>query len=517
MSRGTTIANNTLLLYVRMLVTMGVGLYTSRVILNSLGISDYGIYNVVGGVVTMFSFLTGSLSTAVSRFLTYSLGKQNINDLRTVFSTSFYSQLALSLIVLLLAEIIAVWFLNTHLNIPAERLEAANWVIQCSIIIFTINIISVPFNAAIIAHERMSAFAYISILEALLKLLVAYSIYTSPFDKLKSYALMLVLVSIIIQFSYALYCKNNFEECRAFKIFDRRLFKEMSDFAGWSLMGNGAYLLNTQGVNIVTNMFFGVTINAARGIADQIKGVIMQFVNNFTTAINPQITKSYASNDTEYLFVLVCKGSKFSYFLLLLFALPILFEAETILKLWLVEYPPYAPVFLRLVLIEQMIDFLGNTTARAVWATGYVKKYYIWVSGLAFLVLPVSYTLFKLGFSPKVSYYVFIVIYCVLIPVRLHILKTLIPTFRPSMFYKEVILPVLLVTLVSFIIPLIVYYHIQGTEGCTVVIILLSMLSVMMSSYFIGLSALEKKQVKTLTINIVMKAKRFFLYNDKKD
>lgn len=355
------IAKNTMLLYVRMLFTMAVTLYTSRILLNELGVEDFGIYNVVGGIVTMFSLLSGSLSASISRFITFELGQENVAKLKTIFSTSVNIQIILSLIIIFIAEIIGVWFLNAKMNIPAERMEAANWVLQCSILTFAVNLISVPYNASIIAHEKMSAFAYISILEVTLKLLVCYCLYISLFDKLISYAVLLLTISIIIRFVYGVYCKRHFDECRYHLILDKELFKRMANFAGWNFFGNGAYLLNTQGINILMNLFFGTTVNAARGIATQVESAVQAFVGNFTTALNPQITKNYAKGNKEYLFELICRGAKYSYFLMFFFVVPIVVETPYILKLWLKIVPDYAVVFTRLTLASSLLLVLGNT------------------------------------------------------------------------------------------------------------------------------------------------------------
>ena len=309
-SRNNTIAKNTFLLYLRSLFGLAVSLYTSRIVLNSLGIDDYGIYNVVGGMVAMFSLLSNSLSTAISRYLTFELGKENIDKLRTIFSSSVVIQTGLALFILLLVEIFGICFLNLYINIPAGRLEAAHWALQCSAITFAVGLISIPYNATIIAHEKMVFFAYISILEQVLKLIVAYLLYISPFDKLKIYAFLLVIVSILIRAIYGMYCKRQFEECNGKIIIDKSFIRQMVDFAGWNFLGAGSGVLMTQGVNILMNLFFTVAVNAARGVATQIEGVVMSFVNNFTTAINPQITKSYASGDREYLFQLIHRGSK---------------------------------------------------------------------------------------------------------------------------------------------------------------------------------------------------------------
>ena len=502
------IAKNSLLLYFRMFISMCVGLYTSRVVLSSLGISDYGIYNVIGGVVTMFSFLTGSLASAISRYLTYSLGKEEMNRLKILFSTSFYTQVALAIIVAIMIEIVGVWFLENKLNIPDGRIEAALWAMQCSIVIFIINMVCVPYNASIIAHEKMTAFAYISIVDVLLKLIVAYALLLSDYDKLKLFSLLLTAVSIINLLSYYIYCRNNFRECKLDLNFDRTIFKDMSGFTGWSLLGNGCALLNTQGVNICTNMFFGVAINAARGIADQVNAFVVNFINNFTTAINPQITKSYATGDYNYLFQLICKGSKISFFLFLLFTIPLVLEADEVLALWLGHYPSKAPIFVRLVLISQMIDFLGNTTARSVWATGKVKKYYLLTSSISFLVLPISYMLFQIGMPPESSYVVFIIIYILLIPIRLYVLHGLIPSFSPKMFFSKVIYPSTIVTISSLIIPCLFYYFYVDDVEKPYIVIIVSLISVLLSSFFLGLSNNEKKYIKDCICIVIGRLKR---------
>ena len=310
------IAKNTLLLYLRMFLTMAVSLYTSRIILNTLGVEDYGINNVVGGIVTMFTVISGSLSASISRFITFELGKDNIQRLKKVFSTGVNIQIGMSVLIVLLAECVGVWFLNTKMNIPPERLGAANWVFQCSILTFVLNLLSVPYNAAIIAHEKMSAFAYISILEVSLKLIIVYMLIISPFDRLKTYAVLFLCVGAIIRFIYGYYCKRHFEECSYYFVYDKPLLKEMTSFAGWNFFGTSAWMLNTQGLNILINMYFGVAFNAARGVATQVDSALKQFINNFTTAVNPQITKSYAQGDLEYVYTLVCSSAKYSAFLM---------------------------------------------------------------------------------------------------------------------------------------------------------------------------------------------------------
>ena len=488
------IAKNTLLLYFRLILTMGVGLFTSRVVLNTLGVEDYGVYNVVGGVVAMFALFTGSLSAAISRFLTYELGKGNVKKLNVVFSTSVTIQVVLAIVVCLLAEIGGVWFLNTHMNIPVDRMNAANWVLQFSILTFAINLVSVPYNAAIIAHEKMSAFAYISILEVILKLVVAYTLYVSPIDKLKTYAILLALVALIIRFVYSIYCNRQFEECHYRFVFDKSLLKQMTGFAGWNLLGSGAYLFNTQGVNIVTNLYFGVAVNAARGVASQAEGIIRQFVTNFTTAINPQITKSYAAGNMGYMYSLVCRGAKFSYFLMFFFAVPFMFETETIMQLWLKNYPPEAPLFLRLSMVGTLFDILANATANAAWATGNVKRYYIIIGGVGCLVFPLSWLAFYLGMDAYASYIAFAIIYLVLVFLKLYIIKGLI-NFPVAEFYRSVFGRIVPVTILSFILPALVYFNMQETLLRTFIVVIVSGISTLYITYRIGMTQTERTKI----------------------
>ena len=504
-SKNKKIAKNTLLLYFRLFITMIIGLFTSRVVLNTLGVSDYGVYNVVAGFVTMFSLLTGSLSAAISRFLTYNLGKGDLKKLQVVFSSSITIMIAMSVIVILLAELFGLWFLNSQLNIPGGRIEAANWVFHFAVISFAINLISVPYNASIISHERMDAYAYISILEVTLKLVIVYMLYVSPFDKLVTYSFLLLVVSIVIRCVYGVYCSKVFAECHYSFVFDKSLLKEMGSFAGWNLMGSGAYLFNTQGVNIVTNIFFSVTTNAARGIANQVEGIAKQFVTNFTTAINPQITKSYATGDINYMHSLICRGAKFSYLLMLFFVVPFMFETETIMRLWLKTYPPEAPLFLRLSMIGTMFDMLGNSTANAAWATGNIKKYYIIIGTVGSLVFPISWICFLFGAPAYSSYIVFAVIYIAVMVLKVYIIKDLV-SFPPRLFYSDVLKPIILTTIMAFIIPEVLYSLITESLFRTILVVLFSLISVGISCYLFGLSGFERNRINnviTARINVI--------------
>ena len=497
-TKSTRIAKNTALLYLRMLLIIIVNIIMSRVVLKLLGIQDYGIYNVVGGTVMMFSLLTASLSTAISRYITYALGQGKENCLKVVFSTSVQIQGFLALFIFVIAEVAGLWFLNTSLNIPEERMYAAQWVFQFSVVVFVARLIGVPFNAAIIAHERMNVFAYISILESILTLSLVLLLSICSFDKLIAYSILLAFVAVVIQILYIYYCRHKFVECKLQRTFDKSLLKEISGFAGWNLMGTGATLFNTQGINIITNILFDVTVNAARGVADQVQSLVLQFVNNFTTAFNPQITKSYAAHEYDYLFKLIYKGAKFSYYLMLIFIVPFMLEIETVLDIWLGEYPSYAPIFIRLSLIASMVDFLGNQIARAVWATGSVKKYYLVTCSVSFLVFPISLLLFKMGMEPYWSYVVFILCYIVLIPLRLNVLHGLIPEFLPKMFYKYVLMVIIPVTILSFTLPTFLFFIIETSIVSSLMIISLSVIWTMICIYIFGMNINEKLFIRSV-------------------
>lgn len=502
------IAKNTLLLYVRMLFTMAVSLFTSRVILNTLGVEDYGINNVVGGIVTMFSVLSGSLSSSISRFITFELGKGNIERLKTIFSTGVNIQLGMSVLIIIIAEAVGIWFLNAKMNIPADRMVAANWVFQCAILTFVLNLLSVPYNAAIIAHEKMSAFAYISVVEVSLKLIIVYMLMISPFDRLETYAVLLLLVGAVIRFIYGYYCKRHFEECTYHFVFDKLVLKEMTGFAGWNFLGNGAYMLNTQGVNILMNLYFGVAVNAARGVATQVDAALKQFVNNFTTAVNPQITKSYAQGDLDYMHKLVCRSAKFSAFLMMFFTVPIILETNTILTIWLKTVPDYAVIFLQWIIISSFMDtVLANSLVTSMFATGKIKRYQIIVTTVGCLVFPLSWIAFKLGFEPQVGYILYFIIYTILLFVRLYLLKDMVKL--PVMMYiREVLYKLVPVIVVGFAIPGILILTMDAGWLRLILVCLLSVLVTAASEYFIGLSNKEKDFVAEKIKLVIGKIKK---------
>lgn len=489
------IAKNTLLLYFRMLFMMVVALYTSRVILNALGVEDFGIYNVVGGVVAMFTVISGSLSAAISRFITYELGKGDQSKLNKIFSASVTIQLLLSLIIVILIESVGVWFLNTKMTIPVDRMAAANWVLQFSIITFVVNLISVPYNAAIIAHEKMSAFAYISILEAMGKLAIAFLIMWSPIDKLIYYAILMCAVAIIVRFTYGHYCKKHFAECTYHFHWDKDILKQMFGFAGWNFIGASSTILRDQGGNIILNMFFGPSVNAARGIANQVNGAITGFVQNFMTALNPQITKSYAYGNYGYMMTLVFQGARLSFYMLLLLSLPVLVNTHYILVIWLKLVPEHAVLFVQLILVFAMCESISNPLITAMLATGKIRNYQIVVGGMQLLNLPISYWCLQCGCIPESILIVAICISLGCLAARLFMLRNMIG-LSIVLYVKDVILNILVVAAISVIIPYILTKYMSESFVTFVIISLLTVTCTIIAEFCVGCSSEERLFIK---------------------
>lgn len=488
------IVKNTLLLYIRMLFGMFVSLYTSRIVLNTLGVEDYGIYNVVGGFVAMFSLISNSLSSATSRFLTFELGQGNLERLKNVFSTSLLIHITLAGIILVLAETLGVWFLNTQMTIPPMRLYAANWMFQASILSFMLGLCCVPYNASIVSHERMGTFAYIGILDILLRLfIVLFIAYSSwHFDRLIVYALLLVLVSISLQCIYLFYCWRNFEECRLRLSFDKSCWKEMSTFAGWNFIGCTAGLLKDQGVNILLNLFVGPILNAARGIASSVNGAVCSFVGNFMTALSPQITKSYASGDHSYMMSLVERGSRFSFYIIFILALPVLFETEFILTFWLKQYPVHTVNFVRLILLLSMCDVLSNTLITLQLATGKIRNYQLAVGGMLLMNFPLSYVCLKSGFPPESTLIVAIIVSICCLVLRLVFLRYMI-RFSIRRYLRNVCLNVLLVTIVAVLVPVLIYIRMPDGWERFILVSLVCILSTGVTAYWIGCTVSERR------------------------
>ncbi|MCM1518486.1 MAG: hypothetical protein NC117_07595 [Pseudoflavonifractor sp.] len=488
------IAKNTMLLYVRMLFLVAVNLYTSRIVLEALGVSDFGIYNVVGGVVAMFALVSGSISAAISRYITYELGTGNKERLALIFSTSVNILLIISAVIVLLAETVGLWFINVKMVFPPGRLAAANWVFQLSIVTFIINLISLPYNATIISHEKMSAFAYISILEAVGKLGIAFLIMLSVPDRLVFYAILMCLLAIIVRIVYMRYCRGHFSECKYRFMIDRPLLGEMFGFAGWNFIGAGSAMLRDQGGNIVINLFYGTVVNAACGIAVQVNNAITGFVTNFMTALNPQITKSYASGDHAYMMTLILHGARLSFYMLLLISLPVLLNTHYLLSLWLTVVPGYATVFVQLILVFAMSESISTPLITATLATGNIRNYQLIVGGLQMLNLPVVYVLLRNGFQPQWVYIVAIIISQLCLAARLFLLRGMI-NLNVRRYMTKVYLNVLVVTLCAIVVPGVVRSLVAEDFVNFVMVTLVCVVFTAISIYYVGCSRDERQFV----------------------
>lgn len=487
-----------------MILLMGISLYTSRVVLQVLGVSDYGIYNVVGGFVSMFSIVSASLSAAISRFLTVELGKGDETQLSKIFSSSVTIQIGLAVIVFILAESIGLWYLNSKMNISADRMVAANWVFQLSLATFAVNLINIPYNSAIVAHEKMGAFAYIGIFDGIAKLVIAFLLFQSPFDSLIYYALLMFAVSLIIRLLYTFYCKRNFTECKYHFYFDKDLLKEMFGFAGWNMIGATAGILRDQGGNVVLNYFLGTAINAARGVSFQVKNAVQSFSTNFMMALNPQITKSYARGDRDYMMSLVFRGARFSYFILLVLSLPIIISAPYLLDLWLVEVPEHSISFVRLVLLFSMSEALSIPLITAMLATGDIRDYQIIVGGLNLLNLPIFIVLLILKVEPESIFITEIVMSQACLAARLILLKKMLG-LKVRKYLKEVYLNVIIVTLLSSILPILLYFILKVNFCSFCIVSVVSVLSVGAVVWFIGFTERERAVFANKIISVLNK------------
>lgn len=498
------IAKNTLLLYVRTLFIMLVTLYTSRIVLNTLGVSDYGIYNVVGGVVAMFGFINSSMSSATQRYITFALGKGDVEQLQKVFSTALQIHILIAGLIVVLGETLGLWFMYTQMQIPANRMDAALWVLQCSIISSVVMIISVPYNADIIAHERMSAFAYISILEAVLKLAIVYALVVSPFDKLIFYAFLILAVQLLIRFCYGHYCNRHFPESRYHHVWDKSMFKEMTGFAGWSMFGNLSGVLFGQGLNMLLNVFFGPIVNAARAVSVQVQNAIQQFVGNFQMALNPQITKTYARGEMDDMHHLMFRSARFSFYLLFFLSLPVLFETDFILTVWLKTVPDNTVIFLRIMICTSLIYTMANPLIVANQATGKVRKYQAVCGSILLMILPVSYICLKLGCPAYAVFVVHFVMESVAQLARMVMLRPLIG-IRIVDYIKNVYVRVVAVVLLSVIVPSIAYKSMDDTVLRFFTVCIACVLSVGTVAYSVGLTNHERVFVWSKVVTMVDK------------
>ncbi|WP_286844666.1 MULTISPECIES: lipopolysaccharide biosynthesis protein [Sphingobacterium] len=501
------VLKNTMLLYIRMLFVMGVSLFTVRIVLKYLGVTDYGIYSVVGGVVMMMAFLSNSMSSATQRFFSFDLGRRDYESLRKTFSTSLFIYILFSLIVLLIAETGGIWFLKNRLTLPADRLDAAIWTFQFSILSFIVSIITIPYNALIVAREKMSTFAYFSVFEVIAKLVIAYILSISVYDRLIVYSFLMFLITSIVFLLFRYFCVRQFSESHIIYVYDRGLLKKLIGFTGWNLFGSIAGVFNNQGANIILNIFFGPAVNGARALSFQLSNSLNQFVTNFMLATRPQITKYYAKGEMSNMMNLVFTSSKFSFFLLMIFGIPILLETHIILQLWLNEVPAFVEIFTKLTIFIALVDSLSYSLMTAAQATGNIKSYQAIVGTLLLLSLPISYVFFELHYPP---YAVMIITLCVSIIAlfaRLFMLKGMI-SLDILKYLKDVVLRILLVFALSYFS---IYFLSSYLDDGLLRVILVSFVSALLSIsfiYFFGLNKKEKTFLKT-TVNTLIQKYQF--------
>ncbi len=494
------IAKNTAVLYVRMLISMFIGFFTSRILLNQLGVIDYGIYNVVGSIVVMLGFLNSTLSLSTQRFINYELGSGNYDRLSKVYSSSIVIHAALAFLVLIIAETVGLWFLNTHMNIPTERMVAANYVYQFSIFSAMFSIIMIPHSATIIAHEHMKQYATIGIIDVLLRLCVACMLYIIQTDKLIVYALAMFLVVLANYLTYYIYCKKKFPECSFIFSKDKQLYREMLSFSGWNIFSSISMILNGQVVSIIMNIFFGPIVNAARGISSQVNGAIGGFVQNFQIAVNPRIIQTFAADEIQTFYRLINQSAKFSFFLLLIFVVPVWINIDDILQLWLGTVPEHTADFCRIIFISSLINTFSLPLATAANATGNIKIFQLACGVFEILNIPFSYLLLKLGNPPVSVYLVQLTITISTLLIRLIVLRKLV-NLNIYLFFTKIVFRCLFVAVLSFSTMMIVtYINVESILGLLSSIFISLSLTVL-SIILLGLNREEKAIAMNLIKN----------------
>lgn len=497
---------NTILLYFRMILMMCINLYTSRIVLHTLGVEDYGIYNVVGGVVVMFSFLTDSMTASTQRFLSIELGRDNKKGLHEVFITSLHVHIVISLIIFALGETVGLWFLNEKMVIPPERLTAAQWCYQLSIFTTVITILSYPYISAIIAHEKMKSFAYIAIMDAIMKLLLVYLLLIFDYDRLILYAILYAGEKLLLRMLYNTYCLRNFEECKYRWFFRKSLFLEMASFAGWKLWGNLSFVLYTQGLNILLNVFFGPVTNAARAAAHQAQTAVGKFASNIQTAINPQITKTYASGQIQEMHKLISKGMRLIFCILLIICLPLIVEAPTVLGIWLVEVPEGSVTFMRFLLAIILVQQSYGVMVTAVSATGRIKKYEICMGGIMLTIVPIAYLFLRAGCLPWSAFAVHFVVVLIACLVGLRIILPIIELSFTD-FLRSVVMRCALVLLLSLFVPIMIKIFIAPSLFASILNIALTVISTTILCFAFGLEAEERRKARNKVNELFAKIK----------
>ena len=491
-SNSSRIAKNTIFLYIRSIIVLLVTLYTSRVVLSVLGVSDYGIYNVVGGVISMIGFLNTSMVATYQRYFNFEMGRKNDEGVIAYFRSAAAAQLLISVIIILVGETLGLWFVNTQLSIPDGRMVATNWVYQVAIFSFVLMMFQAPYGAMIIAHEKMNFFALISIFDVFLRLGIVFLVQLIPGDKLITYAILLSCISMFDVTLYVAICKSKLNIGKFKILWDKGRIKEMLGFSGWGMLDSLALSAKSQGLNILLNMFFGPVVNAARGIAYQILSATKQFVSNFQTAFGPQLTKSYAEGDYGYMYQLFYSASKISFYLILCLTMPIILEAPIILHLWLGDtVPAHTSAFVVLVLLTAWVDAYSNPLTRIAYSTGNIKKFNLVVSGMTILILPVAWVFLRLGFAPESAMIVSLVVTVLSQGARLVIIKELLP-FSIREYITMVIWPTILVCVVSSIIPFAIHLFMNDGIVRFLIVLFVTELSIFGSAWCLGTTNKEK-------------------------
>lgn len=491
------IAKNTLLLYFRMLLMMVVTLYTSREVLDKLGVVDYGIYNVVGGIVGMLGFINASMTNAVQRFLSFEIGKGNKEQVNRVFNVSLMVHFCIAIIVFVIIEIVGVWYLNTYMNIPTDRLNAANWVLQCSILTTIFSIIQVPYNAIIISKEQMGIFAYISILEVTLKLAIVYLLNIGHFDKLKLYSVLVMLVTIFILCLYRIYCTKKYSEAKFKIIKDIKTFKEIVSFAGWNMLEELAWVFSGQGVNILINFFWGPAANAARGLAIQVNNAVSHFVSNFQVAVNPQLIKTYAMGELDEMKKLLFRTIRFSFYIMFILSMPLIINMKYILQIWLKDVPEYSTTFCQLALINSLVGTITNPFSQVARAYGKIRKYQIWVSIILFANFPLSYLALKVGALPYVTMGISILVQILLIFARFYLTKHMI-CLSTNDFFNSVIYPVGKVVIFSIFVPCLCFVKLSKSWQSSLIITIITLVFTFLFVLSFGVSKEERNYIMSI-------------------
>lgn len=491
------VAKNTLFLYFRMILIMLVSLYTSRVVLAQLGISDFGIYNVTAGVVTMLSFLNSCMASSTQRYMTFELGRGDMQRLKDVFAASLNIHAAMALVIVVLAETLGLWIVNHQLVIPPDRMLAAHWVYQFAILTFCINIIQVPYNAVLIAHERMNVYAYFSIVEVCLKLGIVYLLVVCPIDKLIAYGVLLFSVQLIVRCMYQLYCHKHYEESRFRWFWDKALYRQMTGFAGWNLFGSIAWLLRDQGVNIILNLFFGPVINAARGVALQVSNAVMGFIANFQVALNPQITKNYAQGHIAEMEKLAYLGIKFSFIILFLLAFPLALNIDYVLHVWLEEVPEHTSLFVTLIMADGLCGTLfGVPLMTSLSATGKIRNYQVWVSLVILFIVPAGYMALSLGCEASSVFYVSMLFTLLSGFVRFLFCRSLLG-YSLRRMTGTVLVPVFGMVALSLPLPILLKVYVWSTPdlGSVVLSALAALLVAACAAWLVGMQARERSVI----------------------